>query len=93
MPRPGRSPSSRITGVRVTALVILWLAVVSVAAPSIGLYYEAAAAYYTVPILGLIYAYCVSHRRRSTAVLAVIATLVAALAIGLVMVIPKATAA
>jgi len=92
MSRAVRSPSSPITGVRVTALIIIWLAVVSLAAPPLGIYYEAVAACYTVPLLGLIYAYCASHRRRATALLAVIATVVAALTIGFVMVIPKATA-
>jgi hypothetical protein len=46
-----------------------------------------------VPTLGLIYAYCVSHRRRATALLAVVATVAAVLVIGFAIVIPKATAA
>jgi len=87
-----RSRSSPLTGVRVATLIIIWLAVVFLAAPRLGLYYEAIAAWYTVPPLGLIYASCVSHRRRATALLAVVATVVAVLAIGFAIVIPKATA-
>jgi hypothetical protein len=88
-----RSRSSPITGVRVaTLIIIIWLAVVFLAAPRLGLYYEALAAWYTVPPLGLIYTYCVSHRRRATALLAVVATVVAVLAIGFAIVIPKAAA-
>lgn len=92
MTRTVRSRSSPITGVRVTTLIIMSLAVVSLAAPPLGLYYEALAAWYTVPLLGLIYAYCVSHRHRAPALLAVVATVVAVLAIGFAIVIPKATA-
>ncbi len=93
MTQTARSRSSPITGVRVTTLIIIWLAVVSLAAPPLGLYYETLAAWYTVPLLGLIYAYCVSHRRRATALLAVVATVVAVLVIGFAIVIPKATTA
>jgi len=46
----------------------------------------------TVAPLGLIYAYCVSHRGRATALLALVATIVAVLVIGFAIVIPKATA-
>ena len=90
MEAPNRS--SPLTGVRVTTLIIIWLAVVFLAAPPLGLYYETLAAWYTVPPLGLIYAYCVTHRRRATASLAAIATVVAALAIGFAVVIPKGSA-
>src|ERR1035437_3113549 len=89
----GLSRSSPMTGVRVATLIIIWLAVVSLAAPPFGLYYETLAAWYTVPLLGLTYAYCVSHRRRATALLAVVATVVAVLVIGFSIVIPKATTA
>lgn len=85
--------SSPITGPRVMALIIVWLAVVFLAAPAIGLYYEVLAACYTIPSLGLIYAYCVSHRSRATAYIAVVATLVAVLVIGFAMVFPKGSAA
>ena len=87
------SRSSPIPRVRVTTLIIIWLAVVSLAAPPLGLYYETLAAWYTVPLLGLIYACCVFHRRRATALLAVVATVVAVLVIGFAIVIPKATMA
>jgi hypothetical protein len=87
------SGTSPITGVRVVALSIIWIAVVSLAAPTFGLYYETLAAWYTVPLLGLTYAYCVAHRRRATALLAVVATVVAVLIIGFAIVIPKATTA
>ncbi len=74
-------------------LGIIWIAVVSLAAPPLGLYYETLAAWYSVPLLGLTYAYCVAHRRRATALLAVVATAVAVLVIGFAIVIPKATTA
>ncbi len=93
MTQTARSRSSPITGVRFANLIIIWLAVVFLAAPRLGLYYEALAAWYTVPPLGLIYTYCVSHRRRATVLLAVVATVVAVLAIGFAIVIPKAAAA
>ena len=92
MTQTAPSRSSPITGARVTTLTMIWLAVVFLAAPFLGLYYEPLAALYTVPLLGLIYAYCVSHRRRATALLAVVATVVAVLVIGFAIVIPKATA-
>jgi hypothetical protein len=88
---PGRP--SPVTGARVTALIVVWFVVVLLAAPSLHLYYEARAAGYVVPPLVLIYAYCLSHRRRATALLALVATVVAVLAIGLAAVIPKATSA
>ena len=93
MRRAELSRSSPITGVRVVTLGIIWIAVVSLAAPSLGLYYETLAAWYTVPLLGLTYAYCVAHRGHTTALLAVVATVVAVLVLGSVMVIPKATTA
>lgn len=83
---------TQITAVRVATLIIIWLAVVFLAAPRLGLYYEALAAWYAVPPLGLVYAYCLAHRRRATGLLALVATLVAVLAIGFAIVIPKATA-
>ena len=83
--------SSPMTGARVATLSIIWLAVVSLAAPRFGLYYETLAAWYVVPLLGLTYAYCVAHRRRATALLAVAATVVAILVVGFAIVIPKAT--
>jgi hypothetical protein len=88
-----RSPSSPITAVRVATLIVIWLAVVFLAAPRLGLYYEALAAWYAVPPLGLVYAYCVAHRCRATGLLALGATLVAVLVIGFAIMIPKATAA
>ena len=84
---------TQITAVRVATLIIIWLAVVFLAAPRLGLYYEALAAWYAVPPLGLVYAYCVAHRCRATGLLALVATLVAVLVIGFAMMIPKATAA
>jgi hypothetical protein len=80
-----------MTGARVATLSIIWLAVVSLAAPRFGLYYETLAAWYVVPLLGLTYAYCVAHRRRATALLAVATTVVAILVVGFAIVIPKAT--
>lgn len=93
--RPRRPGASRswITGPRVAILIAGWLVVASLAAPSLGLYYEARASLYSTPPLLLIYVYCLSHRRRATAVLALVATLVVVLAIGLALVIPKATSA
>jgi hypothetical protein len=93
MRRAELSRSSPITGVRVATVSVIWLAVVSLAAPLFGLYYETLAAWYTVPLLGLTYAYCVAHRRRATALLVVVATVVAVLIIGFAIVIPKATTA
>lgn len=84
---------TQITAVRVATLIIIWLAVVFLAAPRLGLYYEALAAWYAVPPLGLVYAYCVAHRCRPTGLLALVATLVAVLVIGFAIMIPKATAA
>ncbi len=92
MTQSAGSPSLPITGVRVTALIVIWLAVVYLAA-SPRLYYESLAALYIVPSLGLIYAYCLSHRSRTSAVLAVVATVVAVLIIGFAIVIPKGSAA
>ncbi len=84
---------SPVTGVRVVALIATWLVVVHLAAPYLGLYYEVRAAWYVVPPLVVIYAYCLSHRGRAAALVALVATVVAALAIGMAAVIPKATAA
>lgn len=85
-----QSPS--LVGVGVTALIGVWLAVVLVAAPRVGLYYETLAAWLIVPPAGLIDAYCASHRGRASALLAVVATLVAVLVIGFAIVMPHATA-
>ena len=85
--------SSPLTGLRTAVLVVIWLAVVYVATPTLGLYYEPLAVAYTVPTLGLVYAYCASHRSRATAYLAVAATLAVALIIGFAIVIPKGSAA
>lgn len=85
--------SSPITGPRIVVLVIIWLAVVYVAAPALGLYYEVLAACYIVPSLGLIYAYCASHRSRATTYVAVASTLIALLIIGFAMGFPKGSAA
>ena len=92
---PHQSDASRswLTGPRVLALIAGWLMVAFVAAPSLGLYYEARASFYLLPPLVLVYGYCLSHPRRTTAVLALIATVVVVLAIGLAWVIPKATLA
>ncbi len=90
--KPTASPSP-ITGPRVATLIAGWLVVASLAVPSLGLYYEARASFYVLPPLVLIYAYCVTHRRRVTALLALIATVVVVLAIGLALVIPKAVSA
>jgi hypothetical protein len=49
--------SSVFTGVRIAALVALWLAVALFVAPALGLYYEVLAAWVTLPALGLILAY------------------------------------
>ena len=83
----------RITGLRVAMLVIVWLAFVYVMAPSLGLYYERLAAWYALPSLGLTYAYCISHRSRSTTILAVLATIAVVLVIGFAAVFPKGSAA
>ena len=85
--------STPMTGVRVTTLIVVWLAVVYLAAPRVGLYYETLAVLYTVPPLVLVYAYCLSHPRRATAILAVAATVVAVFLIGFAVVIPKGSAA
>ena len=70
-----------------------WLVVAFLAAPSLDLYYEARASLYVVPPLVLIYGYCLSRPRRASALLALIATVVVILAIGLAVVIPKAASA
>jgi hypothetical protein len=63
------------------------------AVPSLGLYYEARASFYLLAPLVLIYAYCITHQRRATALLALVATVVVVLAIGLALLIPKASSA
>ena len=85
--------SSPISGGRTAALVAIWVAIAIVLAPMLGLYYEASAAWVTLPALGLILAYCASHRTRASAYLAIGATVVVALVIGFAMVIPKGSAA
>lgn len=89
---PSASPSP-IMGRRVATLIGGWLVLASLAVPSLGLYYEARASFYLLAPLVLIYAYCVTHRRRATALLAFIATVAVVLAIGLALVIPKAASA
>jgi hypothetical protein len=74
-------------------LIVGWLVVAFLAAPYLGLYYEARAALYLLPPLVLVYGYCLSHPRRTTAVLALIATVVVVVAIGLAWLIPKGVAA
>ncbi len=81
-----------LTGLRAGVLIILWLVVAFVMAPTLGLYYELLAAWYTLPSLGLVFAYCLSHRSRMTATLAVVATIVVVLLIGLATVFPKGSA-
>src|SRR5450759_401177 len=60
---PHQSDASRswLTGPRVLALIAGWLVVAFVAAPSLGLYYEARASFYLLPPLVLVYGYCLSH--------------------------------
>jgi hypothetical protein len=77
---------------RLAAVIGVWLAVVLVAAPRVGLYYETLAAWLVLPPLGLIYVYCLTHRRRASAVLALTATATAALVIALAVVMPQASA-
>ena len=77
---------------RLAALIGVWLGVVLVAAPRVGLYYQTFAAWLVLPPLGLIYVYCLSHRGRASAVLAVTATATAALVIALAIVMPQASA-
>ena len=90
-PRQSDAFRSWLTGPRVFALITGWLVVVFLAAPSLGLYYEARASLYLLPPLVFVYGYCLSHPRRTTAVLALATTVVVALAIGLAWVIPKAS--
>ena len=73
-------------------LVVAWLAFVYLMQSSLGIYYESLAALYTLPPLGLVYAYCGTHRSRSTAILAVVATVVVVLLIGFAVVLPKGSA-
>ena len=83
---------TRLTGLRVAALVVAWVAFVYVMQSSIGAYYEVLAALYALPPLGLVYAYCGTHRSRSTAIFAIVATVVVALLIVFAAVIPKGSA-
>jgi branched-subunit amino acid transport protein AzlD len=76
---------------RVSTLIVAWLGFVYLAAPRLGLYYETLAAWYMIPSLVLVYVYCLSHQRRSTALLAVVASIVAVIVVGLAAVIPKAS--
>lgn len=85
--------SSSITGLRVVALVIIWLGIVYMAAAPLGLYYETLAAWYTIPALALVYTYCIAHRGRATAYVAVVATLVVVLIVGIAAVFPEGSAA
>jgi hypothetical protein len=89
---PRRSDASRpwLTGPRAFALIAGWLVVAFLAAPTLGLYYEARASFYLLPPLLLVDGYCLSHPRRTTAVLGLIATIVVVLVVGLAWVIPKA---
>jgi hypothetical protein len=92
-PHHSDAPPSWLTGRRALALIAGWLVVAFLAAPALGLYYEARASLYLLPPLVLVYGYCLSHRRRTTTVLALIATVVVVFAIGLAWVIPKAASA
>lgn len=93
MTGPDRGLSASITGLRVALLILVWLGVVVfVLAPRAGLYYQGYAAWLVLPPLGLIYLYCVAHRCRASAALAVVASAVAALVIVLAAVLPQATA-
>jgi len=89
---PPQSDTSRpwLTGPRVLVLIAGWLVVAFLAANSLGLYFEAQASLYLLPPLALVYGYCLSHPHRTTAVLALVATVVVVLAIGFVWVIRNA---
>jgi hypothetical protein len=87
------SRSTPLTAVRVAVVAIVWPAVVVLAGPRLGLYYETLAAWAVVPPLGLLYAYRASHRSRATVLLAILATAAAVIVIAFAVVIPKATAA
>ena len=93
MASTARTRMSRITGWRVGVLIVGWLAFVYLMTPSIGLFYEALAALYMLPPLGVVYAYCLAHRRRSTAMLAIVATVAVVLLLGFAAVFPKGSAA
>ena len=93
MTAPVPRRSSRVTGVRIALLSVLWIAVALLTAPGLGFYYEALAVWCTVPVLALTYLYCLWNRRRETAILAVVATAVAVLVIGFAIVFPKGSAA
>lgn len=89
---PPQSDTSRLwlTAPRVLALIAGWLVVAFLAVHSLGLYYEAQASLYLLPPLVLVYGYYLSRPRRTTAVLALVATVVVVLAIGLAWVIRNA---
>ncbi len=89
-PHLSDAPRSWLTGPRVLALTAGWLVVAFLTANSLGLYFEIQASLYLLPPLALLYGYCLSHRRRTTAVLALIATVVVVLAVGLAWVIRNA---
>ncbi len=89
--RKPNAPPSRLTFPRVVVLVVGWLVIAAFLAPRLDLYYEGRASFYLVPPLVLTFAYCLAHRRRATALLALVATLVVVVAIGLAALIPKAT--
>ena len=72
---------------------MVWLVFAFLLAPSLGLYYEVLAAWLTLPPLGLVYAYCLTHRSRSTATLAVVATVAVVVVMGFAAVFPKGSAA
>jgi hypothetical protein len=84
--------SSPVTAIRMAILASAWVAVVVLAGPSLGLSYATFATWAVVPPLGLVYAYCASHRSRAAARLAAVATVAAVLVIGLAIVTPEATA-
>ena len=92
-PREPDAPPASMTLRRVAALIACWLVIAWLAAPPLGLYYEGRASLYLVPPLLVAYGYCLSHRRRATALLALVSTVLVALAIGLAALIPKATPA
>ena len=90
-PRQPDAPRSWVTGPRILALIAGWLLVAFLAAPSLGLYYEARASLYLLPPLIFVYGYCLSHPRRTTATFALIVTFLVVLGIGVAWVIPKAS--
>jgi len=77
---------------RVFVLIVAWLAFVFVMQPSLGAYYERLAAWYTLPPLGFMCAHCLSHPSRSTALLAVVCTVVVVVLMSFAAVFPKGSA-